>query len=310
MSFTTEIKSEISQNELKPCCTRAQLSALIQLNATLVISNQSYQLIIKTENPTTAKRIWILLKERYQVTCELSIIKKMKLKKNNIYLIKVLSKVKEILEDVGLWSSLGLSDRPTRSIVAKDCCARAYLAGAFLASGSINNPTKTNYHCEIATHDEKHALFISKLMQRFELPAKVVPRRQQHVVYLKASDKISDFLRATGAIDALMKFEDIRIQRDFRNSLTRLDNCEVANEVKTLQAASRQLDDIIKIQKSGRFDSLEEKLKEIALLRIDNPDASLNELSDVYEEQTGTVMSKSGMKHRFNKLHEIASNVK
>ncbi len=310
MSFTTEIKSEISQNELKTCCTRAQLSALIQLNATLAISSQSYQLIIKTENPTTAKRIWILLKDRYQVTGELSIIKKMKLKKNNIYVIKVLSKVKEMLEDIGLWTSMGLSDRPTRSIIVKDCCARAYLAGAFLASGSINTPTKTNYHCEIATHNDKHAAFVGKLMQRFELPAKIVVRRQQHVVYLKASDKIADFLRAIGAIDALMKFEDIRIQRDFRNSLTRLDNCEVANEMKTLQAAARQIDDIIKIQKSGRFDSLEDKLKEVALLRIDNPDASLNELSDVYEEKTGTVMSKSGMKHRFNKLHEIAERIK
>jgi hypothetical protein len=80
--------------------------------------------------------------------------------------------------------------------------------------------------------------------------------------------------------------------------------------MKTLQAAARQIDDIIKIQKSGRFDSLEDKLKEVALLRIDFPDASLNELSDVYEEKTGTVMSKSGMKHRFNKLHEIAERIK
>lgn len=98
--------------------------------------------------------------------------------------------------------------------------------------GSVNSPQKTNYHLEIVTNDEAHALFIQKLMHKFDLPAKVIARRTAFVVYLKAADKIADFLRCAGAYEALMKFEDIRIHRDFRNNLTRLDNCEVANEEK------------------------------------------------------------------------------
>jgi len=310
VSFTSEVKAEIAMNELKPCCARAQLSALVQLNATLTIINQGYQLNIQTENPTTAKRIWTLIKKRYEVNVELSMIKKMKLKKNHIYIVRVTNRVKEILEDLGLWTPLGLADRPLRSVVVKECCARAYLAGAFMASGSVNAPTKANYHLEISTNDQKHAQFISKLMLRFDLPAKVIQRRQQFVAYIKASDKISDFLRLIAASSAVMKFEDVRIQRDFKNSLTRLDNCEVANEMKTMKAASRQIADIELIQQVGRFDFLESKLQEIALLRLDNPDASLNELSELYEMTTGTLMSKSGMKHRFNKIAEVANKIR
>ncbi len=310
MSFTSEVKAEIAMNELKPCCARAQLSALVQLNATLTIINQGYQLNIQTENPTTAKRIWTLIKKRYEVNVELSMIKKMKLKKNHIYIVRVTNRVKEILEDLGLWTPLGLADRPLRSVVVKECCARAYLAGSFMASGSVNAPTKANYHLEISTNDQKHAQFISKLMLRFDLPAKVIQRRQQFVAYIKASDKISDFLRLIAASSAVMKFEDVRIQRDFKNSLTRLDNCEVANEMKTMKAASRQIADIELIQQVGRFDFLESKLQEIAILRLDNPDASLNELSELYEMTTGTLMSKSGMKHRFNKIAEVANKIR
>ncbi len=309
MSFTTEVKSEIAGNELKPCCSRAQLAALLQLNATLTIVNKNFQLQLKTENPTTAKRMWLLIKERYKVVPELSMIRKMQLKKNTVYIIKIMHQVKEILEDVGLWDETGLSDRPARSIVVKDCCNRAYLAGAFLATGSVNAPIRSNYHLEIACNNEKHAVFVQKCMNRYQLPAKVIKRRHQDIVYIKASDKISDFMRATGAFQSVMKFEDVRIQRDFKNSLTRLDNCEVANEMKTISAATKQLADIELLQKVGRFEYLEPRLKEVALLRIQFPEASFNELSKEYESMTGTVMSKSGMKHRFNRLHDIAAKI-
>ena len=106
-----------------------------------------------------------------------------------------------------------------------------------------------------------------------------------------------------------MKFEDIRIHRDFRNNLTRLDNCEVANEMKSQAAAKKQLEDIARIEKAGRLRFLDEKLKAVAQLRVQFPEASLNELSAEYEKQTGVAMSKSGMKHRFGKLHEIAEQL-
>ncbi len=310
MSFASEVKSEIAFNELKPCCARAQLAALLQCDASLTISNQQWELHFKTESPTTAKRFWVLLKQRYELTPELSILRKVKLKKNYTYVIMVKEKVKKILEDLKLWDAHGLTNRVAADVVRKECCARAYLAGAFLACGSVNSPTSSNYHLEIALSNEKMAEFVVTLMERFNLPAKIIKRRNKHVVYLKASDKISDFLRAVAAYEAVMNFEDTRIQRDFKNSLTRLDNCEVANEMKTIKAANKQIEAIEFLQQHDMFELLHERLKEVAILRQINPDASLNELAEIYQSHTGNKMSKSGIKHRFNKIIEQAENLK
>lgn len=309
MSFTTEIKQEIGFNELKDCCAKAELSALVQLCSTLTISNRGMQLLIKTENATTAKRIWKMLKDRYQVQTELSVIRKMNLKKNNIYVIRVFEKSKEILEDLGIFNEKGFQSHPPMGMISKDCCSRAYLAGAFMAAGSCNAPNKSNYHLEISLNDEEHAKFIDKLMHKYYLPSKIVQRRKKWIIYLKAADKIADLLKCVGAHESLMKFESIRIDRDLLNSITRLDNCELANEMKSLKAANKQLEDIEIIEKSGKFEKQEPRIKEIITLRKAFPELSLNELSYEYEKRTGVSMSKSGMKHRFAKIHEIATNI-
>lgn len=310
MSFASEVKSEIAFNELKPCCARAQLAALVQCDATLTISNQQWQLHFKTESPTTAKRFWVLIKQRYDLTPELVILKKVKLRKNYSYVVQVKSQVKEILEDLRLYDQGGLKNQVAFEIVRKECSCRAYLAGAFLSCGSVNSPTSSNYHLEIATTKSKMADFIVNLMSRFDLPAKIIMRRKQYVVYIKISDKISDFLRAVAAYEAVMKFEDTRIQRDFKNSLTRLDNCEVANEMKTIKAATQQIEAIEYLQQHDMFELLNDRLKEVAILRQINPEASLNELAEIYQTQTGNKMSKSGIKHRFNKILEQAESLK
>ncbi len=144
-------------------------------------------------------------------------------------------------------------------------------------------------------------------MHRFDLPAKYIKRRSQDVVYLKASDKISDFLRCIGASDALFAFEDSRIQRDFMNSLTRLDNCELANEMKTISAGKKQLEDINWIETYRSLDTLPPKLYQAAMLRKEYPEASLNELCEKYNEHYGDNISKSGMKHRLAKIKELAN---
>lgn len=302
MSFTLDVKNEITQQPLKECCKKAQLSALIQLNATLVIHEQQLHLVIHSENAATAKRIFTLLKESYGPLMELKVLKKAKLKKNNVYELEVTTQVKDILSDLGLMTDKGIQVHPSKKIVSKECCARSYLAGAFLAAGSVNSPTKSNYHLEIVTQQEGHAQFVESLMKRFELPAKTILRRHTFVTYLKASDKISDFLRIVSANSAVLDFEEVRIQRDFHNSLTRLDNCEVANEMKTQAAASKQIAAIERLQKRGSLDHLDEKYSVVARLRLNNPEANLNELCELYEEETGSAISKSGIKHRLTKL--------
>lgn len=306
MSFTTEVKSEIAANELHPCCMKAELSAVLQMCSTMNFTSDGMHLTIKTENPTTAKRIYKLVKERYDVTTRLSVIKKMKLKKNNIYVIRVENKAMEILKDLEIFTEKGLQAHPSSRMLRKECCARAYLAGAFLAGGSVNSPNKANYHLEISTNNEGLAKFIQKLMNRFDLPAKYIKRRNQDVIYLKASDKIGDFLRYVGASDAVFTFEDSRIQRDFMNSLTRLDNCELANEMKSMAAGKKQLEDIQWIENYRGLEALPEKLQHAAYARKELPEASLLELCDYCADVYDETISKSGMKHRLAKLKEMA----
>lgn len=306
MSFTTEVKAEIAANELHECCMRAELSAVLQMCSTINFTSSGMHITIKNENATTAKRIYKLIKERYDVTTQLSVIKKMKLKKNNVYVIRVENKSKEILSDLEILTDKGLQTHPSLKMLRKECCARAYLAGAFLAGGSVNSPINSNYHLEISASNTELATFLQKLMTRFDLPAKYIKRRSQDVVYLKASDKISDFLRCVGASDAVFTFEDSRIQRDFMNSLTRLDNCELANEMKSMAAGKKQLEDIQYIENYRGIESLPDKLQHVAMARKKMPEASLLELCDFCEDEYDEVISKSGMKHRLTKLRELA----
>lgn len=310
MSFTTSVKSEVAANELKECCSLAQCSALIKMCSTLNINAQGMYLTIHSESAPTAKKILKLLKENYKIQSELSVLKKMNLKKNNIYVLRIYDHTQEILRDLGVMDKNGLRSHPTAKMVARECCARAYLAGAFLAGGSVNSPNKTNYHLEIATTDEKLAKFIQKLMERFYLPAKIIARRNQFVVYLKSSEKIADFLKCIEATNSVFEYEDVRIQRDFMNSLTRLDNCDFANEMKTLAAGRKQCEDIEYLENYDAFEYLPHKIKQVALLRKKYPEASLNELCEHYEEEYLETISKSGMRHRLNKMSEIAQTYK
>jgi len=302
MSFTLDVKGEIAQIELEGSALKAQLAALIQLTANLTIHEKQLQLSIQTESAAAAKKLFKLIKSLYNPEITLSAIKKSNLKKNNIYQIKVTTMAKEILNDLGLWTDKGLMPYPNKKIISKVLDKRAYLAGAFLAAGSVNSPLKSNYHLEIVTQSDELAQFVMSVMHHFDLPAKVIMRRNQHVVYLKASDKISDFLRIVSANQAVLDFEDIRIQRDFHNSLTRLDNCEVANEMKILHAGQVQVDAILELKKQNRIGSLDYKYTSVIELRLENPEASLNELCDLYYQKTGSVISKSGMKHRLMKI--------
>jgi len=308
MSFTQEIKSEISKNELHPCCAKAQLAALVQFNASLSLGQGHWQLLIKQTNPTVSKRILSLLKEQYKLETQLAMIRQMRFKKNHVYEIRVLSDVSPMMRELELMDDSGLMEHP-KKLLTKDCCIRAYLAGVFLSCGSVNSPNTANYHLELSVSHEHQAKYLIRLMAKYQLNAKAIKRRSQWCVYLKASEQISDFLRLVGAHSGLMKFEDVRIQRDFMNNLSRLDNCEVANEVKTQQMANRQFQQIRMIEETLGLRILEPKLLVIAKLRLAFPEASLLELCEEYEAVEHESISKSGMRHRLNKLGEIANRL-
>ncbi|HQB32740.1 MAG TPA: DNA-binding protein WhiA, partial [Erysipelotrichaceae bacterium] len=179
---------------------------------------------------------------------------------------------------------------------------RSYVAGTFLATGSINRPTSTNYHVEVTANSEGHADFLIKLLGKFRIPAKKVERRNKNVVYIKSGEDIANFLILIGANDSLMEFENERINRDYFNNFQRLENINIANEQKTLAVAQKQIEAIRYILDRKLEHLLKEEDLEVAMLRMELQDASLNELANEYFNRTGVLLSKSGIRHRFNKI--------
>lgn len=309
MSFTQEVKQEVAQKDVHGGDARAMLSALIQMTSSLSLNEHGLNLLVRVENAAVARTVYRLVKSRYEVAIDLFVKKKMNLRKNRVYGLRIYGDVTEILKDLGIYSPRGLLNKPLARIVQGENQARAYLAGAFLAAGSVNPPQTSNYHLEIVAANEEHAQFLCDQLKRFDIPAKSIQRRNKFVVYVKQADKIADFLRAIEANEALLAFENVRISRDFSNNITRLNNMDIANEIKSQSAAKNQLADIEILEKYGRLATLDEKLKEVALLRKELPEASLNELAQKLAARTGSVVSKSGMKHRFERIHEQAKNL-
>ena len=193
VSFSRVVKEDVVFNDFESCCQKAMLCAIIKINGTLSLSSYGLSLTIRTENAKIASKIHKMLKDEYDPQIEFIVSRKMKLKKNNVYILKV-TKAREILDDLSLMDGLGFHIIPDKKIFQKECCIRAYLAGAFLACGSVNNPETSNYHLEMSFAEEEYANFIAQLMNNFELNAKIIKRRNRYVVYLKSSEKIGDFL--------------------------------------------------------------------------------------------------------------------
>jgi DNA-binding protein WhiA len=306
MSFTSDVKYEICQSELEGTAAKAHLCALLLHKASLSMDRFGMSLVFQIENAAIAKHVYLLLKKLYDVNARLAVLKKMQLKKNNIYRIQVYDNVSEILNDLSIWTDSGLHPVPGYKLTRSEKNARAFLSGSFLASGSINHPRTANYHLEISTDKEKLAHFLQKQLARFYIPAKIIERKNMFVVYVKAGEKIADFLRLVNAPQALFVFEDTRIQRDLYNQITRLDNCELANEMKSIKAAKSQLDYIEVLEKNQDKIKIPPKIEQVIAIRKKYPEASINELCQEMLIAYGESISKSGMKHRLAKIKELA----
>ncbi|WP_017726320.1 DNA-binding protein WhiA [Halalkalibacterium ligniniphilum] len=309
MSFAATTKKELTQLESKPCCAKAELAALIRMNGSLSFSNQQLGLDVTTENAAIARRIYTLIKKIYPVMyVELLVRKKMRLKKNNVYIVKITQEAKMLLEELGIiGEGFTLHQRISKEYLSSSCCRRAYLRGAFLAGGSVNHPETSSYHLEIFSLYEEHNNSLCELMNAFGLNAKTLERKKGFITYIKESEKITEFLNIIGAHQALLYFEDVRIMKDMRNSVNRLVNCETANLNKTVGAALRQVENIRFIDREIGLESLPTKLREIAELRLKHQDVTLKELGEMV--QSGAV-SKSGVNHRLRKLDELAEKIR
>ncbi|MFX3632481.1 MAG: DNA-binding protein WhiA [Candidatus Pristimantibacillus sp.] len=307
MSFAAQTKKELTLIEADTCCERAELSALIRMNGSVSVSSRKVVLDISTENAAIARRIYSLLKKHFEVHVELLVRKKMQLKKNNVYIVRIPTKVQEILSELRIVSegfvfNLGIN----KDIIRKPCCKRSYLRGAFLAGGSVNNPEGSSYHLEISSMYEEHCTALVDLANKFDLNARCIERKKGFVFYIKEGEKIIELLNIIGAHQALFKFEDVRIMRDMRNSVNRIVNCETANLNKTIGAAVRQIENIKLLDREMGLDNLPDKLREVAEIRLQHPDMNLKEVGEMLK---GTV-SKSGVNHRLRKIDELAEKLR
>ncbi|MBD7908925.1 DNA-binding protein WhiA [Sporosarcina gallistercoris] len=308
MSFASETKKELTQIEADDCCTKAEVAAFIRMNGVLSFSNKTISLDVQTENAAIARRLYSNLKRLYTHKVELLVRRKMRLKKNNVYICRIREGARQLLDDLDILTNTFQSNQSiSEAIIPNECCKRAYLRGAFLAGGSVNNPETSSYHLEVFSMYAEHSDALVELMNDYQLNAKSIERKKGFVAYLKEAEKIADFLSIIGAHVALMRFEDIRIVRDMRNSVNRLVNCETANLNKTISAAQRQVENIKLIQSTIGLEQLPDRLQEIAHLRVEYQDITLKELGEMV---SGGPVSKSGVNHRLRKIDEIAEKVR
>ena len=306
ISFTQRVKEELVNNSYDSNDRlRALLSAYIRINATITFRNKHTHLKLKSENGKTAKFIYQTINSIYGNTAHMEYMDKGNTKKT-YYIIDIDEASETILDDLEISF---LEGKISKNIVRNDDTISGYLAGAFLASGSVNSPVTSNYHLEISLTSENYAKWLSKLFGKYRnsnIEPKITKRRDNYVLYFKKSDQIADFLIMIGAVEACMEFENIRVDRDFANSANRLANGDMANMKKTLIAGKRQQDEIKLIEaKLGIKNIPNIKERELAYLRLENDSLSLIELANILSEKLGKTITKSNVNHLFISLHNL-----
>ena len=299
MSFASDVKTELAKLKIDDCCKKASLSALLQLAGEVSINSSGCHVTLKTMNNTIARFFISLVKELYDLPVNI-IMSKQNLTKSDVFNI-VIDDAKQIITDFDLFNK----DYAHYTKYNKDdCCKKSYIRSAFLANGSINDPKKS-YHLEIKCRNEELAIYIQMLLNANRLNARISKRREELIVYIKEAQAIADFLYIVGANKAYFDYEDIRVNKDLSNLVNRKNNCEIANEVKAINAAKNQLEDIKKIE---GFEGIDPKLIEVMELRKKNPTATLLELLEAYKAEYDKEITKSCLNHRYRRIHELASD--
>lgn len=305
MSFSGMVKEELSkQMGNARHCRIAETAALISACGKIVPDEG---LRIQSENEVVIRKCFTLLKKTFNIETAIG-ISNHQMKKGTVCTITLTEplQIQNVLQATKLTESENHSLYLSNSLITQQsCCKRAFIRGAFLASGSISDPEK-GYHFEIVCQEATKAEQLKEMIRSFEIDAKVVLRKKSHVVYVKEGAQIVDMLAIMEANVALMDLENIRIVKEMRNSVNRKVNCETANINKTVNAAVKQMEDIRLIQSEEGFHKLKEGLAQVAELRLQYPDATLKELGQMLDPPVG----KSGVNHRLRKLSEIAEELR
>lgn len=307
MSFTSEVKDELAH--VPPVCSHceaATLAALVRIEGTLFLSGQGrYRVEVATDVPSVARLVIGQLHGLYKLKTDLT-VRRSVLHQTPNYLINVPAQpnLREALLDMGVLSEEGLEPGIRPALVEKQCCAAAYLRGAFLGSGFVSNP-RGDFHFEITVETEAMAQGLVDLMARKGIAARIMQRRSSYMVYLKSGAAIMEFLAYAGAHKAALAMENERVIKSVRNEVNRSINAEVANQAKASGAAVDQMLAIRTVLNARSMESLPPALQEFIQLRVANPNASLKELG----QMASPPLSKSAVYHRVRRIEQLAREV-
>ena len=313
MSFASEVKNELSRVwPEKKCCQLAEIAGFLRVSGSIRLAGGGkFRIVITTDNPAVARHYKKLIKDYFQVDTELELGEGTNLKKGRIYMLTIGPEMRseQILRETGILlvreGNNYISDGIYDDLIRTKCCRKSYLRGVFMGSGSVSDPEKA-YHLEILCASGRLADDLRKMINTFvDLSAKTVSRRNGYAVYMKNSDYICDTLAIMGAHTQMLAFENVKIKKELVNETVRITNCDNANADRTINAAQKQIEWIRKIEEKKGLTSLPEKLREVAELRLENPEASLTQLA----EMTDPPMKKSGLNNRFKKIEEIAGKL-
>lgn len=298
MTFTTQIKEEITKEENNNIEDLTSLCTYLKFNATL----EEDKMTVMVVNASVARWIFKLLKTNYNVLIKLTTRTMKRFKARNLYILEVKEKLDLIYKDIdNIFKEINTSSDEEK---------KAFLKGMFLACGSINDPKKNQYHLEFLVKEEEDAKLIDNLLNSLKIKSKVLKRDREYMVYVKSSENISDFIKYLGAFNALFYFEDIRIYKDHKNMVNRLNNCEQANVERTLKSSKTILDNIKYLEDNDLLMLLDDRSKEIIEYKKKYPDTSLGELAEIITIETNKSITKSGINHHFRKINALVKKAK
>ncbi len=314
MSFSSDTKNELARIvPEKKCCMLGEIAGFIRVAGSIKLAGRGrFTIVLSTENPAIARHYKKLIKDYFSVDVSLEIGRGTMLKKGKYYLMSLgpeeLSE--QILRETGILMIREgmnyISDGIYQGLIKTKCCRKAYLRGLFLGAGTMSNPEKA-YQFEIVCKAEALASDVKRLMNSFvDIHARIFRRKKEYVVYTKAAQEVTDILAIMGAHSQYFVFEDIKLKKELRNRTNRINNCDQANIDKAVAASERQIESVKKIDDVSGLSSMPGKLKEIALLRLENPDATMTELGEMMDPP----LKKSGVAARMKRIEELAKKGK
>ena len=297
MTFNTSLKDEISKNVYSSVDACSELSAFVRCNSKIT----SKQIIITLENASVARKIYKDIKTVFNISANITVRNQNRFRVKQIYILTINENIDYIKKVLNVNEKINLESDEEKI---------AFLEGAFLAIGNVTNPQTSRYHLEYICKNEKIAKEIDNLLKYFKINSKIIKRGYKFVVYVKNGDNISDILKMFKATESLFFFEDIRIYRDHKNMVNRLNNCELSNQTKSIQTGLKQLNEINYIIDNDLLSLLDDNTKIICEIRKKYPESSLAEIAQIANVEYGYNIGKSGVNHHFIKINNLVKRHK